>query len=263
MLHPRIIPCLLIQNNGLVKTVKFKDAKYVGDPINAVKIFNEKQVDELMVLDIDATIQNKEPNYKRIENLASECRMPLCYGGGIKNVQQAQRIFALGVEKIAISSAAIGNFNLLKEIAQIVGNQSVVVVLDVGKRKLSNRYDIWTHNATKNTKKNPIEFAKELQEVGVGEIVINSIDRDGTMKGYDYAIIEKIREQIDIPMTVLGGVGSLKDIEDLIDRYGIIGAAAGSLFVFKGSYRAVLITYPTIQEKEAFIERKIHQFVEK
>lgn len=250
MLQPRIIPCLLIQNNGLVKTVKFKDAKYVGDPINAVKIFNEKQVDELMVLDIDATVQNKEPDYKRIENLASECRMPLCYGGGIKNVQQAQRIFALGVEKIAISSAAIGNFNLLKEIAQIVGNQSVVVVLDVGKRKLSNRYDIWTHNATKNTKKNPIEFAKELQEVGVGEIVINSIDQDGTMKGYDHTIIDRVREQIHIPLTVLGGAGSLQDIAEIISKHHIIGVAAGSLFVFKGIYKAVLINYPNSQEKK-------------
>lgn len=250
MLHPRIIPCLLIQNNGLVKTVKFKDAKYVGDPINAVKIFNEKEVDELMVLDIDATTQNKEPDYKRIENLALECRMPLCYGGGIKNVQQAQRIFALGVEKIAISSAAIDNFNLLKEIAQMVGNQSVVVVLDVKKRRLTNKYDIWTHNGKQNTKKDPIEFAKGLQKIGIGELVINSIDQDGVMKGYDHNIIDKIREQIDIPLTVLGGAGSLQDVGEIIKKHQIIGVAAGSLFVFKGIYKAVLINYPNFQEKK-------------
>jgi len=255
MLYPRIIPCLLVHNKGLVKTVKFKDPKYVGDPINAVKIFNEKEVDELMVLDIDASTQNREPDYKMIENLAVECRMPFCYGGGIKTVEQAQRIISLGVEKIAISSIAIENPGIVTKISERIGNQSVVVVLDVKKKTLSNKYEIWTHNGTKNTGMNPVGFANEMQKLGAGEIVLNSIDNDGAMKGYDLTLIQKIRDIIHIPMTVMGGAGSLEDIENIIEHHGIIGAAAGSMFVFKGKYRAVLISYPTRSEKEIIINK--------
>lgn len=255
MLYPRIIPCLLVHNRGLVKTVKFKDPKYVGDPINAVKIFNEKEVDELMVVDIDAASQNNEPDYKMIENLAVECRMPLCYGGGIKSVEQAQRIFSLGVEKIAISSLAIEDPSVVSEIAERVGSQSVVIVMDVKKNVLSNKYEIWTHNGTKNTGKNPFEFAVEMEKLGAGEIVLNSIDNDGMMKGYDLALIQKMRDVIHIPMTVIGGAGSFDDIGNIIKQHGIIGAAAGSLFVFKGKYRAVLISYPTQPEKENLINK--------
>ncbi len=250
MLAPRIIPCLLVHNKGLVKTVKFKDPVYVGDPINAVKIFNEKESDELMILDIDATVENREPDYKMIENLAVECRMPLCYGGGIKTVDQATKIFNLGIEKIALSSSAIENPNLISEIAKEVGSQSVVVVLDV-KKKMFGGYDIYTHNGTKKTKLNLEQFIIDLQSFGVGEIVINSIDNDGSMKGYDLSLIEKIKPMIKVPMTVLGGAGSLEDIKSLISKYGIIGCAAGSLFVFKGKYRAVLISYPSSKEKES------------
>lgn len=253
MLFPRIIPCLLVHNKGLVKTVKFKDPKYVGDPINAVKIFNEKEVDELMVVDIDASRQKFEPDYKMIENLAVECRMPLCYGGGIKSVEQAQHIFSLGVEKISISSVAIINPSIVSAMAERVGNQSVVVVLDVKKKIFSNNYEIWTHNGTKNTGKNPLDFAVEMEKLGAGEIVLNSIDNDGVMKGYDLTLIQKIRDVIHIPMTVLGGAGSLVDIGNVIKQYGIIGAAAGSLFVFKGKYRAVLISYPTQPEKHQLL----------
>lgn len=253
MLYPRIIPCLLVHNRGLVKTVKFKEPKYVGDPINAVKIFNEKEVDELMIVDIDASTLNREPDYKMIENLAVECRMPLCYGGGIKSVVQAQRIFSLGVEKIAISSVAIENPFIVAAMAERVGNQSVVVVMDVKKKTLSNKYEIWTHNGTKNTGKNPLEFAAEMEKLGAGEIVLNSIDNDGMMKGYDLTLIQKIRDVIHIPMTVMGGAGSLDDIGNVIKQHGIIGAAAGSLFVFKGKYRAVLISYPTRPEKEQLL----------
>jgi len=249
MLAPRIIPCLLVHNKGLVKTIKFKDAKYVGDPINAVKIFNEKESDELMVLDIDATALGREPDYKMIENLAVECRMPLCYGGGIKTVEQATKIFNLGVEKIALSSSAIENPKLVSDIAKEVGNQSVVVVLDV-KKKMFGSYDVYTHNGTKKAKIDLEKFIKELQKLGVGEIVINSIDNDGVMKGYDVALIEKVKPLVDVPMTVLGGAGSLDDIKGLIKKFGIIGCAAGSLFVFKGKYRAVLINYPKKDEKE-------------
>jgi len=253
MLFPRIIPCLLVHNKGLVKTVKFKDPKYVGDPINAVKIFNEKEVDEIMVVDIDASRENREPDYKMIENLAAECRMPLCYGGGIKTVEQADRIFSLGVEKIAISSIALEDPTLINRIAERVGNQSVIIVLDVKKKSFSSKYEIWTHNATKNTGKDPLEFAKQCEALGAGEIIINSIDHDGVMKGYDLTLIDKIRESISLPMTVLGGAGSLDDIGGLIKKYGIIGVAAGSLFVFKGKYKAVLINYPNRIEKESLI----------
>lgn len=253
MLYPRIIPCLLVHNKGLVKTVRFKDPKYVGDPINAVKIFNEKEVDEIMVVDIDASRENRAPDYKMIENLAAECRMPLCYGGGIKTAEQAQRIFSLGVEKIAISSIALENPELISRIAERVGNQSVIVVLDVKKKLFGSKYEIWSHNATKNTGKDPVEFAKQCEALGAGEIIINSIDHDGVMKGYDLILIDKIRESISLPLTVLGGAGTLKDIGELIRKHGIIGAAAGSLFVFKGKYKAVLINYPNRFEKESLI----------
>jgi cyclase len=252
MLRPRIIPCLLIHDKGLVKSVQFKDHKYVGDPINAVRIFNEKECDELMVLDIDATTLNREPDYKMIENLATECRMPLCYGGGIKTVEQAQKIFSLGVEKIAISSAAISNPELIAEIAIRVGSQSVVVVMDV-KKKLLGSYELYTHNGKKGSGKNPVEFAEMVEQMGAGEIVVNSIDQDGVMKGYDMNITEKIRNAITLPLTVLGGAGNLQDIGKLISSYGIIGAAAGSLFVFKGVYKAVLINYPNWEEKDQLI----------
>lgn len=254
MLRPRIIPCLLVKNKGLVKTVKFKDGKYLGDPINAVRIFNEKEADELMVIDIDATYNNKEPDYKMIENLASECRMPLCYGGGIKTLEQAQRIFSLGVEKIAVSSAAIQNPSIVSDIASKVGNQSVVVVLDV-KKKMFGGYDMYTHNGKKNININPIDFAIKMEKEGAGEIVINSIDNDGVMKGYDLDLIDKVRNSISLPLTVLGGAGDLKDIRGLIQKYGIIGAAAGSLFVFKGKYKAVLINYPNWEEKDRLINQ--------
>ena len=253
MLRPRIIPCLLVKNKGLVKTTRFKDPKYVGDPINAVKIFNEKEVDELIVLDIDATAEKREPDYRMIENLAVECRMPLCYGGGIKTVEQALRIFGLGVEKVAISSAAMDSPELARRIAQRVGNQSVVVVLDAKKSARGDNYEIWIRNATQNTGRCPVEMAQQFESLGVGEIVVNSIDNDGVMKGYDFALIDQVRAAISVPMTVLGGAGSLKHIEALISRYGIVGAAAGSLFVFKGVYRAVLINYPKPYEKDGLI----------
>ena len=251
MLRPRIIPCLLVRNKGLVKTVRFRDGKYVGDPINAVRIFNEKEADELMVLDIDATAKGSGPDMKMIQFWAAECRMPLCYGGGVKTVEEAKTIIGLGVEKVALSSAAVENPALVAAIAEEVGNQSVVVVLDV--KNTGGQYEIWTHNATRNTGRCPIEFSRKLQTLGVGEIVLNSIDHDGEMKGYDFQIAGRVREAVTVPMSVLGGAGSLKDICGLIQRFGIIGAAAGSLFVFKGVYKAVLINYPNPAIKDQLI----------
>lgn len=255
MLYPRIIPCLLVRNKGLVKTVKFGDGKYVGDPINAVKIFNEKEVDELIVLDIDATVENREPDYKMIEHLAAECRMPLCYGGGIKTKDQALRIFNLGVEKIGISSAAVEDPAIITEIAERVGNQSVIVVLDV-KKKLFGGYDVYTHNAGKKVKMDLFDIVRKVEESGCGELVVNSIDNDGVMKGYDLSLIQKVKKHISIPMTALGGAGSLEDIKVLIEQEKIIGAAAGSLFVFKGRYKAVLINYPDTEKKISLLKKQ-------
>ena len=248
MLRPRIIPSLLIHDKGLVKTVKFKDKIYVGDPINAVRIFNEKEVDELSIFDIDATVLDKEPDYVLIERLANQSRMPLCYGGGVKTVEQAQKIFSLGIEKIALSSSVINNPNLISKISERVGSQSMIVVLDV-KKKLFGNYEIYTHNGKRSTGINPVEFAQKAQEMGAGEIIINSIDQDGVMKGYDMNIIDKIRKVVTIPLTVLGGAGTLDDIKKVIQKHGVIGVAAGSLFVFKGNYKAVLINYPSKENK--------------
>lgn len=252
MLRPRIIPCLLIHKGGLVKTLGFKLPKYVGDPINAVKIFNEKEADELMVLDIDATVNRVEPNYALIAKLAAECRMPLSYGGGINSIEQAQRIISLGVEKVAISAAAVADPVIVTRIAEAIGRQSVVVVLDVRKKSglLAKGYELCTHNAKTAHKLDPVAFAKTLQEAGAGEIVINSVDRDGDMKGYDLALAQQMHAALRVPMTMLGGAGSLEDLAMLMGKCGVVGAAAGSLFVFKGKYRAVLINYPTAAQKD-------------
>lgn len=249
MLRSRIIPCLLVHNKGLVKTVEFKDPKYVGDPINAVKIFNEKEADELMVLDIDATVEKRGPDFEMIRNLAVECRMPFCYGGGITSVKEAKKIISLGAEKIAISSAVINNPSLIKEMAKAVGTQSVVIVLDVKKKGLFGEFEIFTHNGKERSGKKLKDFLRTLNEIGIGELVINSIEDDGKMTGYNFKLIDSAREIMDAPMTILGGAGSLEDIKTAISRYRTIGAAAGSLFVFKGKYKAVLINYPNRQER--------------
>ena len=255
MLRPRITPCLLVQNGGLVKTVNFGNPKYVGDPINAVKIFNEKEVDEIIVVDIDASVHQNEPDYVLIKNLAAECRMPLCYGGGVKTVEQVEEIISLGVEKVAISSAAMGNPDLIAKAAEVVGSQSIVVVMDVKKVDSRESYELFIHNGSEGTGLNPVEFAKTAEHLGAGELVINSIDCDGLMSGYDLQLARKVREATNLPITVLGGAGSLKDIATLIELFGTIGAAAGSLFVFKGKFRAVLINYPSRLEKDALVPR--------
>jgi len=248
MLRPRVTPCLLVHENGLVKTRKFADPKYVGDPINAVRIFNEKEVDEIVVVDIDASVKQRAPNYELIKNLAAECRMPLCYGGGVTAAGEVARIVGLGVEKVAISAAAIARPDLIREAASMVGSQSVVVVLDTARD--SRGYQVMTHRGTRATGRTPAALAKQMEEAGAGEILINSIDRDGTMEGYDLELVRQVREAVGIPITVLGGAGSLEHIRELFARFGILGAAAGSLFVFKGTYRAVLINYPRRGERD-------------
>lgn len=256
MLRPRIIPCLLVHDGGLVKTVKFADPKYVGDPINAVRIFNEKEADELVVLDIDATVKGKEPDYEMIANLASESRMPLCYGGGVSTPEQAKRIISLGVEKVALSAAVLDDPDLVTRIAEAVGRQSVVVVLDVKKKTglFSRGYGLVTHNGKREHKGDPFDVALKMQQAGAGEIVINAVDQDGMMQGYDVDLALKMRQAVKIPLTFLGGAGALEHVTKLIERCGVIGASAGSLFVFKGKLRAVLINYPNRELKDQICE---------
>ncbi len=251
MLRPRIIPCLLIRQGALIKTRVFKDPKYIGDPINAVKIFNEKEADELIVLDIDATVLGREPNFSLIAKLAAECRMPLCYGGGVTSAEQAARIVDLGVEKVAVSAAGIANPGLLSEMAAAVGRQSVVAVLDIRKREglFPRGFEVLTHNAKMTHQQNPVDLAVQLQEAGAGEIIINSVDRDGVMQGYDLELAMQFRAEIKVPLTILGGAGCLDDVNQLVSKVGIVGAAASSLFLFKGKFRAVLITYPDSRQK--------------
>jgi cyclase len=243
MLRSRIVPCLLMHDGGLVKTRQFKDPKYVGDPLNAVKIFNEKEVDELMFLDIDASAQGRGPNSGLLRSLAVESRMPLCYGGGITSAAQAAQIIALGFEKVSISSAALARPALIRDMAQAIGGQSVVVTLDVRRNRLLGGYTVYTHNGKEKQKVNLLDFCRQAEELGAGEIVINAIDRDGEMSGYDLELAGKVRAVVSMPISVLGGAGTVEHMQDLIDTVGVVGAAAGSMFVFKGPYRAVLINY--------------------
>jgi len=259
MLLSRIIPCLLVHKGGLVKTQAFKNPKYVGDPINAVRIFNDKQADELIVLDIDATVNNVPPDLRFITKLAAECRMPLCYGGGVTTAEQASQLVDIGVEKVAVSAAAVANPTLLADMAAAVGRQSVVAVLDVRKQagSLSRGYELCTHNGKIAHKIDIFALAKQFQIAGAGEFVINSVDRDGSMQGYDLELATEFKQALSVPLTFLGGAGSLDHISELITRLGVVGAAAGSLFVFKGKYRAVLINYPPTEQKDDLFEKSL------
>jgi cyclase len=244
MLRSRIAPFLLLRGNGLVKTRKFGEPKYVGDPINAVKIFNEKEVDELTLLDIDATASGRGPDMALLRDIAAESRMPLCYGGGVKDAQTAARIIALGYEKVSVSHAAVERPELVRELAERVGRQSVVVTIDVRKEGMfGGTHTVYSRNAMLKHKVDPVEFAQRCAELGAGEVVLNSIDRDGMMQGYDLDLARKVRAATTTPMTVVGGAGSVEDLRVLTEELGPIGAGAGSMFVFKGKYRAVLISY--------------------
>lgn len=244
MLRPRLIPCLLLRERGLVKTIKFSDEKYVGDPLNAVRIFNEKEADELIVLDIDATKQGKRPDFELIGQLASECRMPLCYGGGIRSRDDAEKIIALGVEKVAFGAAAVESPQLLKEVSESIGAQSVVAVMDVRRTGLMRKFGVFIRNGTQGVGMDPLKFALTAQASGAGEILINNIDRDGMQNGYDLDLIGSILKSTSLPVTAIGGAGCIGDIEILVKNFGPVGCGAGSFFVFKGSRRAVLINYP-------------------
>lgn len=246
MLKVRVIPCLLLKNHGLVKTVRFKEAKYVGDPVNAVKIFNEKEVDELSLLDITATIEMRKPNFTLIRDIASECFMPFSYGGGIRSIEDIREIIGPGAEKVIVNSYAVENPDFISKASRLFGSQSIVVSIDV-KKGSSNRYEIYTYSGTKNTVVDPISFAVKMAKLGAGEIFLSSIDRDGTQQGYDLDVIRRMTGALDIPVIACGGAGSLEDFADAVHKAGASAVAAGSFFVFHGKHRAVLISYPEYQ----------------
>lgn len=241
-LFNRVIPCLLLQDGGLVKTTKFGRSRYVGDPINAIRIFNDKYVDELIFLDITASRTGTEPNYDLIARIASECFMPLCYGGGIHTLEQARLIVASGVEKIAINSMAIDHPQFLSELSQEFGASSVVVAIDV-KRDLFGRERVYHPARRRLTKLDPIQHAKATVAAGAGEVFLNNVDRDGKCCGFDTELIARVSAAVSVPVVACGGAAKLADMRAAIDA-GASAAAAGSIFVFYGPHRAVLINYP-------------------
>jgi cyclase len=237
----RIIPVILLSDSGMIKTVKFKDPVYIGDPINAVRIFNEKEVDEIIILDTDATRQRKEPDFARLEEITSEAFMPLGYGGGIRTIQQMEKLFNIGIEKIILNTEVYKNQKLLQESAKIFGSQSVVVSIDV-KRDIFGRYHVLSNGGKVKENVDLLTYISVVQDNGAGEIIINSIDRDGAMSGYDLNLISKISPFIKVPLVALGGAGVLADFDAAI-RSGASSVAAGSMFVFHGPHKAVLISY--------------------
>ena len=253
MLRNRIIPCLLLQEDGLVKTTRYKKSEYVGDPINAVKIFNEKEVDELVFLDIAASRHNQPPNFSLIKKIASECFMPFCYGGGIKSMEDIRKILHIGAEKVAFNSVLFNNMNLIKTASKYFGCQSIVESIDV-KKNLFYKYRVYNHTTNKTTRIDPVRFSKTLEELGAGEIFLTSVDLDGTMSGFDIELIKSVSENVNIPVIACGGAGRLKHIKNVFDYTKVNAVAAGSLFVFNGKHRAVLINYPTYDEIEAFFK---------
>lgn len=247
MIRTRVIPCLLLKGQGLVKTVKFANPKYIGDPINAVKIFNEKEVHELVFLDITASIEQRYPRTDYISDIASECFMPLGYGGGIRTVKQAEEIFNRGVEKIIINSYAVENPSFIHELANLFGSQSIVVSIDVKKNFFGN-YQTYTHGGKMKTQWDPVTWAKEAEKLGAGEIFLNSIDNDGVMLGYDIPLIKSVSESVSIPVIACGGAGTVEDFEKAVHYGGASAVAAGSMFVYYGKHRAVLINFPSDEE---------------
>jgi imidazole glycerol-phosphate synthase subunit HisF len=238
----RVIPSLLIQGEGLVKSIRFEKHQYIGDPINAVKIFNDKEVDEIVILDISATRERRTPNFKLIKKLTSEAFMPLGYGGGITNLNEIKELISAGVEKVILNYSAFNNKSLIGEAARYVGSQSTVVSIDV-KKNMWGKYRVFVRNATKNTNLDPIEYAKEMANEGAGELLLNSIDKDGTFGGYDLELIKQVSTSVNIPVVAIGGAGGVSDFLKGVNS-GASAVAAGSMFVLQRPHRAVLISYP-------------------
>ncbi len=244
LIRPRVIPVLLLRNRGLVKTVRFKDPIYLGDPINVVKIFNDKEVDELVFLDITATAEGRRPPFDILSEIASECFMPLGYGGGVRTVEDIKTILGVGIEKVSINSRAVEFPTFVRQAADQAGSQSVMVSIDV-KKTVLGRYQVVTQGGRRTTSLDPVRFAVQMAEMGAGEILLNSIDRDGTMQGYDIELVRRVAHSVDIPVVACGGAAKIDDLVVAVRDGGASAAAAGSMFVFQGKHRAVLISYPS------------------
>lgn len=247
MIQTRVIPCLLLRNHGLVKTVQFKSPKYLGDPINIVKIFNDKEVDELIFVDITATVENTKPPFALLEKIASECFMPLGYGGGIRTLEDMKTLFNIGIEKVIVNSYAVESPAFMQTAADLFGSQSIVVSIDVKKNQRGN-YEVFTHSGTQPTGLEPARFAAKMEKCGAGELFLTSIDRDGAMQGYDLNLTRQVSGAVSIPVIACGGAGGLQHLGEVVKKGGASAAAAGSMFVFQGPLRAVLISYPDPQE---------------
>jgi len=243
MKRVRVIPALLIQKGGLVKSIRFKDHKYVGDPINAVKIFNEKEVDEIVILDISATAENRPPNIAQIKEIAGEAFMPLAYGGGITRLEEIRDLISAGVEKVVMNTSAFNNPDLISEGARYIGSQSMVVSIDV-KKNIWGKYKVFVQNGSRNTGLDPVEYARQMESAGAGELILNSIEKDGTFGGYDTELIRLVSSSVNIPVVAIGGASNVDDFAQAV-RHGASAVAAGSMFVFQGPHRAVLISYPS------------------
>ena len=252
MIKPRVIPALLLKGQGLVKTVKFKEPKYLGDPINIVRIFNDKEVDELVLLDITATPEKRGPQFDLLKNIASEAFIPLAYGGGIRSMDDVKKLLSIGIEKLIMNTSAVETPSLVREVADHAGSQAAVVSMDV-KKGLLGKYEVFTHCGQKKTGLDPVKHAVEMERMGVGEILINSIDRDGTMQGYDVDLVRKVADAVSVPVVACGGAGNLSHVSEVIKQGHASAAAAGSIFVFQGPLRGVLISYPTPKELKEFI----------
>lgn len=246
MLRPRVIPCLLLHQGGLVKTRRFRDPTYVGDPVNAIRIFNEKEVDELVVLDIDASREGREPDYALVEHIAGECFMPLCYGGGIRTVEQADRLFSMGVEKVSLQTAALRDMDLIGSIASRFGSQSVIFSLDL-RRDWFGRARVFSACERRRTRARWQDTLVDAVKAGAGEVMLNVVNRDGTMSGMDLDLVREASALVSVPLVAMGGIGSTADIEAGFQA-GASAVGAGSFFVFHGPNRAVLITYPRPDE---------------
>ena len=254
MTVPRMIPCLLLKGQGLYKTQKFANPVYLGDPLNIVRIFNDKEVDELCVLDITATKEKRGPNFDFLAEIASECFMPLSYGGGITTLEECKRLFGLGLEKIILNTALVTQPELVGEVASRFGAQSVVASIDV-KKSFLGAYHVWSHCGTVNTKKDPVSMAQEVARLGAGEILLNSIDRDGTMTGYDTKLVSSVSEAVSVPVIACGGASSLDNMVEIVTSTQVSAVAAGALFVFYGPMRGVLINPPSYHQFKAALGR--------
>lgn len=248
MLRTRVIPCLLLKGRGLVKTINFKNERYVGDPINAVRIFNQKEVDELVLFDINCTSHNTAINFPLLEQITSECFMPLCYGGGVKSLEDFKKLFSMGIEKVSISSLLFDNPEIVKQAVAIYGSQSIIATLDINQSKYRKKYQIFTHSGKKKRKYTPIEAAQYACDLGVGEIIVNTIHRDGTWSGFDQELIKQISLSVIVPVVATGGAGSLDDIRNVVVNSHASAVALGSMAVYQAKDMGVLIKFPKPQE---------------